>query len=83
MIGDTTELLLDACEADKRILFEGAQGALLDIDHGTFPFVTSSNSSGVGVCAGRGPPAMDPPRPGSLQGLQHSRRRGPVPDRIE
>ena len=43
-------------EADKRILFEGAQGALLDIDHGTFPFVTSSNSSGVGVCAGAGVP---------------------------
>ncbi len=56
MIGDTTDHLLDACEADKRILFEGAQGALLDIDHGTFPFVTSSNSSGVGVCAGAGVP---------------------------
>jgi adenylosuccinate synthase len=56
MIGDTTDLLLDAAEADKRILFEGAQGALLDIDHGTYPFVTSSNSSGVGVCAGAGVP---------------------------
>jgi adenylosuccinate synthase len=56
MIGDTTEMLLAACEADKKILFEGAQGALLDIDHGTFPFVTSSNSSGVGVCAGAGVP---------------------------
>ncbi len=56
MIGDTTDLLLDAAEQDKRILFEGAQGALLDIDHGTYPFVTSSNSSGVGVCAGAGVP---------------------------
>lgn len=56
MVGDTTDFLLDACEADKKILFEGAQGALLDIDHGTFPFVTSSNSSGVGVCAGAGVP---------------------------
>jgi adenylosuccinate synthase len=56
MIGDTTDWLLDACEANKKILFEGAQGALLDIDHGTFPFVTSSNSSGVGVCAGAGVP---------------------------
>jgi adenylosuccinate synthase len=37
-------------------LFEGAQGALLDIDHGTFPFVTSSNSSGVGVASGSGVP---------------------------
>ena len=41
---------------DRKILFEGAQGALLDIDHGTFPFVTSSNSSGVGVSAGSGVP---------------------------
>jgi adenylosuccinate synthase len=41
----------------KRILFEGAQGALLDVDHGTYPFVTSSNSSGVGVSNGSGVPA--------------------------
>jgi len=53
-VADTTTYLLDAVEADKRLLFEGAQGALLDIDHGTFPFVTSSNSSGVGVAAGSG-----------------------------
>ncbi|MEL6105886.1 MAG: adenylosuccinate synthase [Planctomycetota bacterium] len=56
MIGDTTDLLLDAADQKKRLLFEGAQGALLDIDHGTYPFVTSSNSSGVGVCAGAGVP---------------------------
>ena len=56
MVGDTTYLLMDACEAGKNLLFEGAQGALLDIDHGTYPFVTSSNSSGVGVCAGSGVP---------------------------
>jgi adenylosuccinate synthase len=55
-VGDTTAYLLDAVEADKKLLFEGAQGALLDIDHGTFPFVTSSNSSGVGVSAGSGVP---------------------------
>lgn len=56
MVCDTTYPLLDAAEAGQEILFEGAQGALLDIDHGTFPFVTSSNSSGVGVCAGAGVP---------------------------
>jgi adenylosuccinate synthase len=56
-VRDTTAFLLDEVEADKNILFEGAQGALLDIDHGTFPFVTSSNSSGVGVSAGSGVPA--------------------------
>ena len=56
MIGDTTTYLLDALEQNKRVLFEGAQGALLDVDHGTYPFVTSSNSSGVGVSAGSGVP---------------------------
>ena len=55
-VGDTTAYLLDAVEANQNLLFEGAQGALLDIDHGTFPFVTSSNSSGVGVSAGSGIP---------------------------
>ena len=56
-VGDTTEFLLDAVDADKKILFEGAQGALLDIDHGTFPYVTSSNTAGGGVPAGSGIPA--------------------------
>ena len=55
-VTDTTAYLLDAIESGKKVLFEGAQGALLDIDHGTFPFVTSSNSSGVGVSAGSGVP---------------------------
>ena len=57
-IADTTEILLDGVDADKAMLFEGAQGALLDIDHGTFPFVTSSNSSGVGVASGSGVPGQ-------------------------
>jgi adenylosuccinate synthase len=56
-VADTTSYLLDAAEGGKRLLFEGAQGSLLDIDHGTFPFVTSSNSSGVGVASGSGVPA--------------------------
>jgi adenylosuccinate synthase len=55
-VSDTTAYLLDAIEGGSRMLFEGAQGALLDIDHGTFPFVTSSNSSGVGVSSGSGVP---------------------------
>ncbi|RLS35612.1 MAG: adenylosuccinate synthase [Planctomycetota bacterium] len=55
-VADTTAFLLDAAEEGKRLLFEGAQGSLLDIDHGTFPFVTSSNSSGVGVASGSGVP---------------------------
>lgn len=55
-VADTTTLLLDALENGSRVLFEGAQGALLDVDHGTFPYVTSSNSSGVGISAGAGVP---------------------------
>jgi adenylosuccinate synthase len=56
-VDDTTDFLLTAAEQGKRILFEGAQGALLDVDHGTYPYVTSSNSSGVGVSNGSGLPA--------------------------
>jgi len=55
-ICDTTSMLHDALDAKKRILFEGAQGSLLDIDHGTFPYVTSSNSSGCGIHPGSGVP---------------------------
>ncbi|MBT7727752.1 MAG: adenylosuccinate synthase [Planctomycetaceae bacterium] len=55
-VGETTNYLLDSVENGRPVLFEGAQGALLDIDHGTFPFVTSSNSSGVGVSSGSGVP---------------------------
>lgn len=54
---DTTEYLHNAIDAGKSILFEGAQGTLLDLDHGTFPFVTSSNSSLLGMPSGCGVPA--------------------------
>ena len=57
-ITDTTEFLHKAIEQGKSILFEGAQGALLDLDHGTFPFVTSSNASSLGMPAGSGVPAQ-------------------------
>jgi adenylosuccinate synthase len=55
-VTDTTTWLHDSLEAGRRVLFEGAQGALLDVDHGTYPYVTSSNSSGVGISAGSGVP---------------------------
>lgn len=55
-VTDTTSFLHKALKDGRRILFEGAQGSLLDIDHGTFPFVTSSNSSGCGVHNGSGVP---------------------------
>jgi adenylosuccinate synthase len=53
---DTTEFLHKSIADGRSILFEGAQGSLLDIDHGTFPFVTSSNSSSLGMPAGCGVP---------------------------
>jgi len=53
-ITDTTELLHKSMAAGKSVLFEGAQGTLLDLDHGTFPFVTSSNSSALGMSVGSG-----------------------------
>ena len=56
LVADTNHFLLDAVEQGKSVLFEGAQGALLDVDHGTYPYVTSSNSSGVGVPSGSGLP---------------------------
>jgi adenylosuccinate synthase len=56
MIRDVSALLTDAMRAGESILFEGAQGTLLDIDHGTYPYVTSSNASIGGVCTGLGVP---------------------------
>src|SRR3989304_1658540 len=55
-IGDTTVWLQQAAADGKRLLFEGAHGTLLDIDHGTFPYVSSS-SSALGVAPGAGVPA--------------------------
>src|SRR5689334_19902532 len=55
-IRDVSALLAEAIAAGKPILFEGAQGTLLDIDHGTYPFVTSSNATVGGICTGLGVP---------------------------
>ena len=56
-VRDTVHLLHDWLDECKSMLFEAAQGSLLDVDHGTFPYVTSSNSSGVGLPVGSGVPA--------------------------
>jgi adenylosuccinate synthase len=53
-IRDVSLMLSDAMREGRPILFEGAQGTLLDIDHGTYPYVTSSNASIGGVCTGLG-----------------------------
>jgi len=55
-VRDTGAVLRQAWSEGKRILFEGAQGAMLDIDHGTYPYVTSSNTGTAGIAAGAGVP---------------------------
>ena len=56
MVCDTAMLLNNAIRDGKTIMFEGAQGTMLDIDHGTYPFVTSSSASAGGACTGTGVP---------------------------
>ena len=60
-VTDVSVFLARAREAGRAIMFEGAQGTLLDIDHGTYPYVTSSNATIGGVCTGLGvgPRAID------------------------
>jgi len=54
LIADIPHMLKEYSEAGKNVMFEGAQGALLDIDHGTYPYVTSSNTTAGGAAAGAG-----------------------------
>ena len=56
LVCDTAVMLNQAIRAGKRVLFEGAQGAMLDVDHGTYPFVTSSSATAGGACTGTGVP---------------------------
>jgi adenylosuccinate synthase len=60
-IADTAKLMWELLEDGKKVIFEGAQGAMLDIDHGTYPFVTSSNPLAGAACVGTGvgPKAID------------------------
>lgn len=60
LLRDTTRFLHDQVADGRRLLFEGANGAMLDIDHGTYPFVTSSTTSAAGVAAGAGVPPGTP-----------------------
>ena len=62
-VTDTALYLHEAIAAGRRILFEGAQGTMLDVDHGTYPYVTSSNTVSGAVCAGAGV------GPGTLQSV--------------
>ena len=65
-IVDTTQLMWKIMDEDKRILLEGAQGTMLDIDHGTYPFVTSSTTVSAGACSGLG---INPKDLGKVTGI--------------
>jgi adenylosuccinate synthase len=82
-IKDTTHLLHQALKAGKRLLFEGAQGSLLDVDHGTYPIVTSSNSSTTGIWSGSGVPARHLTRIiGIIKAYTSRVGRGPFPTEL-
>ncbi len=66
LLRDASAIVDDALKAGKRVLFEGAQGTLLDVDHGTYPFVTSSSAVAGGACTGAG---VGPTRIQSVVGL--------------
>ena len=65
-VNDTTTVMNYAIDRNKKVIFEGAQGTLLDIDHGTYPFVTSSSAVAGGVCTGLG---ISPKKVQSVMGV--------------
>ncbi|UCG32237.1 MAG: adenylosuccinate synthase [Phycisphaerales bacterium] len=77
---DTAALLRDAAASGRRILYEGANGTLLDVDHGTYPFVTSSSASALGVHPGAGvPPRLVNTCIGVLKAYSTRVGQGPFP----
>jgi adenylosuccinate synthase len=82
-ITDTALYLHQALKQGKRIIAEGAQGALLDIDHGTYPFVTSSNPTSGGACTGLGiPPTAVESIIGTLKAYTTRVGNGPFPTEL-
>ena len=83
-VADTPRLLLEAIQKGQGILFEAAQGTLLDVDHGTYPYVTSSNSSTAGVWSGSGVPARRLDRVvGVIKAYSTRVGRGPFPTELD
>ncbi|MCD6406017.1 MAG: adenylosuccinate synthase [Planctomycetes bacterium] len=83
-VTDTAVVLRRFIAQDRKILFEGAQGALLDIDHGTYPYVTSSNTTAAGIPAGTGlPPAAVTNVLGVLKAYTTRVGAGPLPTELE
>jgi adenylosuccinate synthase len=83
-IGDVAQIVRSSVEADEKILLEGAQGTMLDIDNGTYPYVTSSNAVAGGACAGAG---IGPTQIGSAIGIAKAYTTrvggGPFPTELE
>ncbi len=83
-IRDTTRLLQEKLQQGKRLIFEGAQGSLLDVDHGTYPYVTSSNSCPAGIWSGSGVPARALTRViGVVKAYTTRVGRGPFPTELD
>ncbi|MEO0293160.1 MAG: adenylosuccinate synthase [candidate division WOR-3 bacterium] len=84
LVTDTVELLKNLLKRNKRILFEGAQGALLDIDLGTYPYVTSSNPTPGGILTGCGiPPNVISNIIGVTKAYVTRVGKGPLPTKME
>lgn len=83
-VRDTTPMIYDALKANKNVLFEGAQGTLLDLDMGTYPYVTSSHPVAGGVCIGSGvgPTAIDEVV-GICKGYTTRVGKGPFPTELD
>jgi adenylosuccinate synthase len=83
-VTDTSRLLQDAVKSGKRVLFEAAQGSLLDVDHGTYPYVTSSSSLPSGIWGGSGLPAKHLTRIiGVVKAYTTRVGRGPFPTELD
>lgn len=82
-VTDTSLYLTQALKQGKRVIAEGAQGALLDVDHGTYPFVTSSNPTAGGACTGLGiPPTAVDSVVGVVKGYTTRVGNGPFPTEL-
>ncbi len=83
LVSDTTYLLHDMLRAGRKLLFEGANGTLLDVDHGTYPFVTSSSTGVAGIASGTGvPPSAVGPLVGVMKAYSTRVGGGPFPTEL-
>ena len=83
-VSDASVKVFDSIKANKNVLFEGAQGTLLDIDFGTYPYVTSSNTVSGGICTGAGiGPTMIDSAVGIVKGYTTRVGKGPFPTELD